>query len=401
MEKPTESQLRPIKTTAILLGMLLAASVGFSILTTWVWLPERMDELVLNAPESEIGVRMENALKNSSTPYQDIARWMGSNRTVLALEASHQMQLRIDQLQAQPGLAIADQAHRLAQALKEELPNYQQPTRSRVYRMASQMSNWDLGTSSPEQGPFLLAIEDILRESSPPSPSAHLAASDQMVLDYLKSTQPSDTAMESSANFSRLGDVDLRGGLPWKQQSIPGDIHHSIGSLPKQQGHVHKDAEVLRANRRVAIDQPLKLPTMTESPKQLPLGPRVTESLPDLSRLTTLEIMWKLHLQNTRMVQHARETLMSRNFNADDLELATRLTHPDVAQRLQLVRELPVMPRDDRTHWLYYMTKDPDEGVRYSAVAALLTSSDPRLLRRLKADMATDSSPRVQALIRR
>lgn len=401
MEQTPPSYLRPIRTTAFLLGTLLAIAVGFSLLATWYWLPERMDALLLNAPESEIAMRMENSLRRSPAPYQDLARWMGSERAVLALEATHQMQVRIDQLQAQPGIVIADQAYRLASALQNELPGYPQQTRSSVHLMASQMSHWDLGTTSPRQGPFLLLIEDLIRDSRVSPPSADLAASDQMVQDYLRSTQSNETSSDRPADLNRLSDVDLRGGLPWKQQSIPGDGSNSAGTLPTKQESVHKDTEILPANRRVAINQPLKLPTMTQSPKQLPLGPRIQEPLPDFSRLTTLEIMWKLHLQNQRMVQHAREMLMSRNFNAEELELAARLTHPDVAQRLQLVRELPIMPREDRTHWLYYMTKDPDEGVRYSAAAALLTSTDPRLLRRLKADMATDPSPRVQALIRR
>ena len=177
--------------------------------------------------------------------------------------------------------------------------------------------------------------------------------------------------------------------MPAKRCAAKGGAHHFAGSKFRP------------ANRRVAIGQPLKLPVLTESPKQLPGGTHIEQPLPDLSHLTSLELMWKLHQQNMRMVKHARETLTARNFNAEDLEIAARLTHPDVAQRLQLVRELPTMAREDRTHWLYYMTKDPDESVRYSATAALLTSTDPRLLRRLKADMATDPSPRVQALIRR
>lgn len=402
MPQPSEVPFRPIRTTVILLGLLLLLAAGFSLVATWYWLPNRMDSLVLDAPESEVAMRMENALQRSATPYQDMARWMRSERTVVALEAANQMQARIDRLQAEPGLAIADQAYRLAKALKDELPNYPEQTRYRVHLMADQMSSWDLGSSTQRQGPFLILLEDMIRDTRPPSPSNELAASDHMVLDYLQTQQPSESALSTpSASDRAMSHVDLRGGLPWQQQSIPNDIAKPVTVGPAKPQSVQHDVDVLPANRRVAIQQPLKLPTLAESPKQLPNGPHPDQPLPDFSRLTTLEIMWMLHLQNSRMVTHAREALIARNFNANDLELATRLTHPDVAQRLQLVREIPIMPREDRTHWLYYMTKDPDEGVRYSAAAALLTSTDPRLLRRLKADMATDPSPRVQALIRR
>ncbi|WP_144975485.1 HEAT repeat domain-containing protein [Bremerella volcania] len=401
MQHPKESHIRPIRTTAILLCLLLLLAVGFSAMAMWYWLPGRIDTLLLTAPESEIAERMEYSLRHSSTPYQDLARWMASDRAIVALEAANQMQSRIDQLQGEPGLAIADQAYRLAQALKEELPNYPQQTRSRVHLMASQMSNWDLGTFSAKQGPFLIVLEDVIRDSRPSATSVDLAASDQMMQNYLRSEQPSDATLENPPKIDRVGDIDLSGGLPWKQQSIPGDAQRKVAAQPPKQEIVYDDTEVLPANRRVTIDKPLKLPTLAEQPKQLPPGLHASDPLPDFSHLTSLEIMWKLHLQNTRMVKHARETLIARNFNADDLELATRLTHPDVAQRLQLVRELPLLARSDRTQWLYYMTKDPDEGVRYNAAAALLTSTDPRLLRRLKADMATDPSPRVQALIRR
>lgn len=401
MSHLTESHIRPIRTTALLLGMLLLLAVGFSAAFIWYWLPQRMDELVLNAPESEVATRMERALSRSSTPYKDLAHWMSSDRAVVALEAAHQMQARVDRLQIEPGVAIADKALRLAEALNRELPNYPQQTRSRVHQMASQMSTWNLGQSSSQQGPFLVLLEDIIRNSRSLAPANDLAASDQMMQNFLKQEEPGDKSWKSPSDVEQLANIELRGDLPWKQQSIPGDVHNAAPTQPTRQPVVHNDTEVLPANRRVAIDRPLKLPTLAESPKQLPSGPHPNEALPDFSHLTSLEIMWKFHLQNTRMVKHARETLISRNFNAEDLELATRLTHPDVAQRLQLVRELPIMSREDRTHWLYYMTKDPDEGVRYSAAAALLTSTDPRLLRQLKADMATDPSPRVQALIRR
>jgi len=401
MQHPSESHFRPVRTTVILLGVLLLLAVGFSAMAIWYWLPARMDTIVQSAPESEVAERIEYALRNSSTPYQDLARWIGSDRPIVALEATRQMQARIDRLEAEPGLAIADKALQLAKALRGELTNYPSQTRSRVHLMALQMSHWDLGKSSPEQGPFLIVLEDMIRDSRPSTPTDRLAANDQMVLNYLETQQPGNIHPESPAKLEQLGDFDLQAGLPWKQQSIPGEPYALEEMRPTRQARVHNDAEVLPANRRQAIDQPLKLPTLTQSPKQLPTGLHPNEPLPDFSRLTTLEIMWKLHLQNTRMVKHARETLIARNFNAEDLELATRLTHPDVAQRLQLVRDLPIMSRDDRTHWLYYMTKDPDEGVRYSAAAALLTSTDPRILRRLKAEMATDPSPRVQALIRR
>lgn len=396
----SQSHLRPVKTIAAMLGMLLLLAVGFSLLAMRYWLPQRMDTLLLNAPEPEVAQRMEHALRNSSTPYEDLAHWMGAERSVVALEATTQMQARIDRLQSEAGLAIADKALRLAKSLQQEIPSYPQQTRSRVHAMARQMSNWDLGSQSTQQGPFLVVLEDILHDTRPPATSAELAASDQLVMNYL-ANQQSEAASETSPPTDRIQDINLSSGLPWKQQPIPSDVPKAVPPEPARQMIIHNDVEVQPANRRVAIGQPLKLPALTESPKQLPGGPHVDPSLPDLSHLTSLEIMWKLHQQNTRMVQHARETLIARNFNSEDLELASRLTHPDVAQRLQLVRELPMMSRGDRTHWLYYMTKDPDEGVRYSATAALLTSSDPRLLRRLKADMATDPSPRVQALIRR
>lgn len=383
-----------------MLGMLLLLATGFSILAVGYWLPQRMDTLLLDAPESQVAERMQHAIRNSSTPEEDLARWMGAQRTVVALEAAQQMQARIDRLQSEPGLAIADKALRLAESLRHELPSYPDQTRSRVHGMARQMSNWDLGSRSTQQGPFLVVLEDILRETRPPGTSAELAASDQLIMTYI-AKEKSETATTTPQPTDRIKDIDLSSGLPWQQQSLPGDVAKTVPPEPTKPLVVHNDIEVQPANRRVTIGQPLKLPALTESPRQLPSGPYIEQSLPDFSHLTSLEIMWKLHQQNTRMVEHARETLTARNFNAEDLEIATRLTHPDVAQRLQLVRELPMMAREDRTHWLYYMTKDPDESVRYSAAAALLTSTDPRLLRRLKADMATDPSPRVQALIRR
>jgi len=401
MKQPLVGYLRPLRTTAILLGLLLLLAIGFHFVAAQYWLPQRMHALLLDAPESEIASRMKTTLASSPHPYEDLSRWMASDRAVLALEAARQMQTRIDRLETQPGIAIADQAFQLAQAIKNQLPNYPSQTKSQVHAMARQMAHWNLGKTSPRQGPFLVLIEEITRESRTQAPPTDLAANDQMMWDYLKSNESIDDSPEQFPKLDQLESIALREGLPWKQLAMPGEVPKSAETNLVIEASEQNNTQVLPANGRVAIDEPLKLPTLIESPHQVPTGPQPTASLPDFRRLTTLEIMWKLHGQDERFVRHAREVLRSRNFSDADLELASRLTHPNVAHRLQLVRELPIMPREDRTHWLYYMTKDPDEGVRYSAAAALLTSTDPRLLRRLKADMATDPSPRVQALIRR
>lgn len=404
MERHAGFTRYPIRTTAMLVAGLLLAFVGFSIAARWYWLPNRMDEVLLNAPEQDVPVRMTNVLRQSSAPYRKLAIWMGSDRPIIALEASRHLHQQIDRWEQHSGIQIVNEATLLAEALHDEMPHYPDKVREEIHQIAVRMSGWNVGGAPNQEGAFLVAVERLINRSAVSSSHLASAAGDAMLSQYLSQTRTEEPSSRVIEPVDNINNVPLNTGLPWKQAelpSLPRDYSRASEIQPHKEESPIPSAEALPANHRVSLGQPLKLPPLTSSPRHIDPGPTLPEVLPDYGMLTTLEVIWKLHAQDTRIVQHARKELESRHFSEEDLELAARLSHPEIAQRLQVVRELPLMLRDDRKTWLYYMTKDPDESVRYAAAAALITSSDPRLLRQLKADLTSDPSPRIQSLIKR
>ncbi len=401
-----ENPTRPIRSVAILAGaILLAIGVG-SFWTKTYWIPDRFESLMLDAPESEISERMSHAFAHSQAPFQDLAKWMASDRAVIAIEASHLAESKIELWKTQPASQIAPQVMTFLDALQHHIDQYPQATRHRIHQMTQEIAGWNLGNATAERGQILLALEDLIRRTKSSVPINATAANDAMLSEHLAATDQNiisshDLTAQVTAEFNSHHKIELNNGLPWTTTGLPSLTPSQNNKPIESNTIVHNDSEVLPANRRVSIGQPLKLPTLIDNPKQLNSEIRPPHKTIDFSRLTTLEVMWKLHAQTTQISDLARQTLIERRFNEDDLALAAQLTNPDVAIRLQLVQRLPSLPRADRKDWLYYMTKDPDADVRYGAAAALLTSTDPRLLRRLRADMATDPSPRVQALITR
>ena len=393
---------QPISLVLLMVGILLSSAAGMSLAARWYWVPGRIDSLLMEAKEDEVGARMDQILSDSGQKRSDLLiHWMSSKRAMVALEATRRMQSAVDRLEVEPGIAISAEATKLATALQKGLPTFSDPVRQAVREMANQMSRWSFGDRSSEHGLFLVNLEQIIRKTSDIQPASDVAASDEMLARFLTQSNRNRESLASSPHIAETVNVNLHEGLPWQAESLApmsGDIATSdTTKIPAGTA----SSQTVVANHRDSIQQPLKLPTLIDGSRRLESGIQPVMKLPDFSHLTSLEIMWKLHAQNPDIVDYAREELKSRNFSAEDLELASRLTHPDVTQRLQLVRELPITQRDDRSTWLYYLTKDPDADVRYGAAAALLTSSDPRLLKRLKADLATDPSPRVQTLIQR
>ncbi|MBI1246755.1 hypothetical protein GC197_02785 [bacterium] len=398
MDRSTRYLSQPVSIVLLLLVVILLSAGGVYFAARWYLLPEHIDTLLLEAPENAVGPRMDQILSSSHDRKTDLLiRWMGSPRAAVALEATHRMQSLVDQMENLPGVAISAEATQLAYSLQNGLPTFSDPVRQSVRKMAIQMSQWKFGDTSAEHGSFLVMVEQIIHSTSDMQSSSDVAASDEALSRYLANSNRNRNGLASTPEIQEVVEVDLHSGLPWQAESLtstPGESATSNASvIPKEQPLV--------ANHRDSIQQPLKLPTLIDGSRRLESDTQIVMEAPDFSRLTSLEIMWKLHAQNPDTVEYARKALLSRNFSMEDLQLASRLTHPDVTQRLELVRELPLTQRDDRSTWLYYLTKDPDADVRYGAAAALLTSSDPRLLKRLKADLATDPSPRVQTLIQR
>ena len=76
----------------------------------------------------------------------------------------------------------------------------------------------------------------------------------------------------------------------------------------------------------------------------------------------------------------AREQLSRQGLTSVEIELAFRATHPDMAVRLQLISELPLLNAIDAKPWLLLLSHDEAADVRLAATTLMATTGDPQML---------------------
>jgi len=94
----------------------------------------------------------------------------------------------------------------------------------------------------------------------------------------------------------------------------------------------------------------------------------------------------------------AEVELRERGFRDEHLELARHLSSADVEERRAWTEALPRVSGIEARVWLAWMTKDPDAGVRRSAVTLLLTMPDEAAKSVLREIAVRDPDPAVRRL---
>lgn len=95
--------------------------------------------------------------------------------------------------------------------------------------------------------------------------------------------------------------------------------------------------------------------------------------------LETRELFIRSKHANPFELAAIRGVLVERGIAAEELELATKLLADDVAERLELIDELKVLPARTARRWLRELLADKDAEVRLRALTALATTNDPEL----------------------
>ena len=121
------------------------------------------------------------------------------------------------------------------------------------------------------------------------------------------------------------------------------------------------------------------------------------DSTPD----NILELIRRLASSDALVVEGARAHLTRQGFSLVELELAERISRSGVAERAQIVRELPGMPGIDARQWLVGLAGDTDAEVRLAAIGVLATSGDAAMLLKLEELAAADADPRIREQVPR
>ncbi len=394
---------RPLALTSLLVVAIVLATSGGSYLTRYYLLPDLVQQRLQEIPDQAVAYQLAQLLEVSPRPAEKLAEMLAHPRPAVTIAAIEHLEMRVESWSQRPGIEVTDEAAQWVAALEPQLPHYSDTTRRQVAEAIAPLTAWKFGRTDALERGLLLALEEIIRSGAASATTQASPASESLLSRYMSQHQEQQRENPQPVQVAEVGSLDMTADLPVVPGSVPPVLGQSQAAAPvfsTSEGKENRLAAQAEANQPLAIAEPAKLPRLLQRPKVLAQN-RVATTKPNFGQKSTLEVIWQLHAQSEQLVEAAQAELRRRHFDEEDLQLAAQIAHPDVAQRLQLVRNLPAMSRSDAATWLYYMIKDPDESVRYAAAAALLTSADPRIHRRLQVDLGSDPSPRVQRLIRR
>ncbi len=117
--------------------------------------------------------------------------------------------------------------------------------------------------------------------------------------------------------------------------------------------------------------------------------------------LSLREVMDRLHDADAAAALAAENELLARGLTQAEVEVARRMTSPEVHVRKQLVRELPSMRSVRARTWLFWLSEDDAADVRLAALAELATAVDPATRKRVIEIAERDADRRVIRLAER
>lgn len=375
-----------------MLALLLVVSAGVLL---WAggrhWVRTQAWRQVIESPAQQLETRLESLLRQSPNPGQDLAKAISSERLDLSLTGIKVLQRRLDQWRDKPAVEfrqpLTDCVIHLAQRAESLSPEVLYPLSEQLRRI----NHWQLDLPPKVETRFAVALETLIRQEA-------FAEREP----WIASNPPQTNATSAAISWNPPA---------WEQSPVASsaDLPSSMAQVEREPPRISASRSILetpRANGEASLNPPDRLPGILAgspaAPRPIQDVPRVdTPHLPPLENVPLFDLVWKLRDPQQDAAQAAEVELRRRGFTEAHLELALEITQPDAIARTTVVRRIPTIPGIQTTAWLYLMTKDPDETVRYLATAILMTSRDPSLQKQIRADLATDPSPRVRELISR
>jgi hypothetical protein len=168
---------------------------------------------------------------------------------------------------------------------------------------------------------------------------------------------------------------------PALQPAIAG-ARPNLEPEPEGSNRAFRDRADAPASPHSAIVEPMPLPVMER--RWIELGDR--EVIDELTGPDAAQ---------------AFAELQRRGYNAQHLELARLVVHPDRAQRLAMIDVLLQLASVDPRPWLIWLTRDEDPAVRKAAIAVIATSNDPQLRAQLQQVERDETDPEILRFVRR
>lgn len=310
-----------------------------------------------------------------------------------------------------PGRAVA-----LAATLAEHVDHFgprAQGTAARIAMRLLRLGGEDFAAADWSQ--LIAGCDHVIETADMPSPRSILAAgavpsaretpdrealSLEQIAALPSSPPPLDRTAEVVDGIEPLPDKARnrhgRPPTPWAEHSRQAESAPAGGNITPTYR-----AEWKPPDARYGAADPLAIQARAVPVRSEPTAEAVRRARATIDRLTLRRLMQRLHDPDPAVAKAAEEALRERGLSTVEIEVARRLTSPDVRDRERLVDDLPHTRGIDARPWLFWLAVDDNANVRLAAMTLLATTSDPAVLDRVRKLAAGDRDRRIVALSER
>ena len=426
LSKPTRLAALVLLTAIGLLALLLVPGWRPRDILARQWRKE-----LATVPDDQALARLRNVAGLGDVGIPILVEALGNERESVAQAAQEVLVERVDRWQLLRARYSSPKIAMLASSLAEWTPRFGPASRRVASDLALKMLLWPVDGKVTDGGQLIVDCELVLRAHTDSRPPVRSEFSTRGSSGEGRSTGDLSPAV-ALGNRHAAGRIALDelsvlpgGGLPTEPMELPA-LPPSLVNQPRpddfdddsprlfepswEGGLSSTGGQPKRLNppmaRRIPREpQPAQDPAShPSSVKPLSANQRADLSEPgseSLAELSDVEVMRYLHAAGQQLTGAAHRELAGRGFDSVRLKLAHDLTDPDPRTRKALADALPGIRGIDARPWLLWLSHDEDPEVRLVAITVMATTTDRRLLERLRQLELHETDPNVLRQLQR
>lgn len=384
LSRGTRRWLFPVLCVGCLTVILLAALAKLTPRPKQVLAHQRQSELK-TAADDEVLPLLREIADLGDAGIGVLVESLGSQREVVARGSQRVLHEVLERWQLLPADVSSPRVTALARELAEHTSALPREARSIAADLATQILVWSFDDDVVQIQQVIMDCETVLRASAGTGSSPRL-------------TTPTDFVVPASPL------------IPSPLDDLPAEVTEAP-SLPNRNGNSPREDESGDARRRGLEPNrpphplpssdakliPAAVPAVgaANQPAKIAAGARSADSIARLGALEHVAVMPFLHARDPQIAHAAQAELAQRGFTNEQIEVARRMTDPDVQTRLDLTRALPRITGINARPWLFWLSRDTHPDVRIEALTVLATVQDPAVRKQVLELLDSEPDPRV------
>lgn len=383
----TRRWLVPVLGVGCLTAGLLATLAIFTPHPQQLLAQQRQSELAA-APDDEVLPRLREIAELGDAGIAVLVQSLGSGREVVARGAQRVLREEVDRWQLLPPDVSSPLVAGLARSLAQHTGDLPRSARGVPADLATQILLWPLDDHLVQTEQVIADCETVLRASAGAGSSPRLAGA----AEFAASEKSSLAAVHSPLD-DLPAEVAEAPPLPVRDSSAPRDETSMQGRA--------REANLDRPPHPLPLSGGRLIPAGTPSigaanqAAEISLGARSADLIAGIGDLEHVVVMSYLHARDPQVAHAAQAELTQRGFTTEQIDVARRMTDPDVDTRRELARALPRIAGINARPWLFWLSRDADPDVRIEALTILATVQDPAVRKQVLELLEGESDPRV------